>query len=382
MNIDRLLSQIKTASTPLYCYDMALLDSTVKCASDNAKQHGFIIHYALKANSDERILEVMRKYEFGVDCVSGNEVRHSVEHGFNPNSIVFAGVGKTDSEISYAMDYDIFSFNCESYEELKVINQLAASKNKQANVALRVNPDVDPQTHKFISTGKAHSKFGISQSELLRILSNIDTFENIKIKGLHFHIGSQITNMKVFEELCQKVNIIVEWFGEHGLEFEYLNLGGGLGIDYDDPDKNPIPDFNTYFGIFNSGIKRKEDQQLHFELGRSLVGQCGALITRVLYNKLSGSSHNILIVDAGMNNLMRPALYGAKHKILNLTSKEGELKYTVVGPVCESSDVFSTDIMLAKCSRDDIIAIKSTGAYGISMASKYNMRDEIGSLYI
>lgn len=360
--------------TPVYSYDLALLDRTLDVAARSAQRYGFAVHYALKANSERRILEHIRAHGFGVDCVSGNEVRCAIENGFSASDVVFAGVGKSDEEIRYAISQHIFCFNCESREELEVIDQIAGEMGVKVRVALRVNPDVDPQTHQFISTGKAHSKFGISHVELEQIVSA--DYQNVMLSGVHFHIGSQITNFDVFTELCHKVNIIVEWFAAQGIVFEHINLGGGLGIDYENPEENPIVDFERYFSIFDCGIDRSEGQKLHFELGRSLVGQCGELITRVLYNKVSGSGDCLVVVDAGMNDLMRPALYGAKHKIVNLSSnEEEEVKYTIVGPICESSDIFSTDILLPKTKRGDLLSIKSTGAYGSSMASKYNMRE-------
>lgn len=367
--------------TPVYSYDTALLNRTLERAMTSAKKYDFMIHYALKANSEKVILSFVHMHGFGVDCVSGNEVRCAIENGFSPSDIVFAGVGKSDEEIRYAISQNIFCFNCESREELEVINEIAGEMKKTVRVALRVNPDVDPQTHKFISTGKAHSKFGISHFELEEIVKS--TYSNVKISGVHFHIGSQITNFEVFEELCEKVNIIVKWFVAHGIHFEHINLGGGLGIDYENPETNPIVDFERYFSIFDRGIIRTKDQKLHFELGRSLVGQCGELITRVLYNKVSGSGDHLVVVDAGMNDLMRPALYGAKHKIVNLSSeKKEEETYTIVGPICESSDIFSTDILLPKTQRGDLLSIKSTGAYGASMASKYNMREVANVRYL
>lgn len=367
-------------NTPLYLYNLELLDRTLEAARQSSSARGFVVHYAIKANGDTRILECVRKHGFGIDCVSGNEVRCAIENGFSPSEIVFAGVGKSDSEIRYALSQNIFCFNCESMNELEVINSMAGEMGVVANVALRVNPDVDPQTHKFISTGKAHNKFGISHFELEQIVKN--SYNNVEIIGLHFHIGSQITNFDVFEELCVKVNIIVKWFASNGVTFKHINLGGGVGIDYENPDENPIVDFDRYFSIFDRGIVRNVDQKLHFELGRSLVGQCGELFTRVLYNKVSGGGDNIVVVDAGMNDLMRPALYGAKHKIVNISSV-GELKkYTIVGPICESSDIFSTDILLPETKRGDILVIRSTGAYGASMSSRYNMRELASVSYI
>lgn len=378
---NKILRRIKGVSTPLYYYDLTLLDKTLQSVKESAGKYDFIVHYALKANGDKRLLNRIKAYNLGIDCVSGNEIYYAIESGFLPKDIVFAGVGKTDAEINYAIDCGIFCFNCESREELEVINGLAAAKNKRVRVALRVNPDIDPHTHKFISTGKASSKFGIASIELSQIIAKIGVLQYVDIVGLHFHIGSQITDMRVFDELCQKVNSIVEWFGKRCMLFEHINLGGGLGIDYENPDGMAISDFETYFSLFDKGIIRTKRQKLHFELGRSIVGQCGQLITKVLYNKMTDSGDHIVVVDAGMNDLMRPALYGAKHKIDNLSSQGPESEYTIVGPICESSDVFSTNIMLPQCRRGDLLIIKSTGAYGASMSSKYNMRKEANAVY-
>lgn len=365
--------------TPYYRYNIDLLERTLSAAAQSSVRYGFVVHYAIKANSDAVILDKIRRHGFGVDCVSGNEVGCALVSGFSAADIVFAGVGKSDEEIEYALLHDIFCFNCESMQELDVIDSIAQKMGTRARVALRVNPDVDPQTHKFISTGKAHNKFGISHPELEQIVRR--RYEHIELIGIHFHIGSQITNYAVFEELCVKVNIIVGWFAERNICFEHINLGGGLGIDYENPDSNSIVDFDRYFSIFDKGIKRIGNQKLHFELGRSLVGQCGELFTKVLYTKVSGGGDDIVVVDAGMNDLIRPALYGAVHRIENMSSTKEMKIYTIVGPICESSDIFSTDILLPETQRGDILTIKSVGAYGASMSSRYNMRDGAGVSY-
>lgn len=365
--------------TPYYRYNLDLLEQTLEVAAESSRCRGFVVHYAIKANSDAVILDKVRRHGFGVDCVSGNEVGCAIVSGFSPSDIVFAGVGKSDDEIRYAIAQEIFCFNCESMQELDVIDALAGEMNKKVRVALRVNPDVDSHTHQFISTGKAHNKFGISHFELEKIVAK--KYEHLEIEGIHFHIGSQITDFNVFDELCAKVNIIVGWFAERNILFRHINLGGGLGIDYERPSENPIADFDRYFSIFDSGIKRRDNQKLHFELGRSLVGQCGDLFTKVLYTKVSGGGDDIVVVDAGMNDLIRPALYGANHRIENISSKGEMKKYTIVGPICESSDIFSTGIFLPETSRGDILVIKSVGAYGASMSSRYNMRDSAGVSY-
>lgn len=376
-----MMGKLQNLPTPFYFYDIELLRATLKAVKDSAAPYNYKVHYALKANFDSRILEEVRQAGLGADCVSGNEVRAAIECGIPSSEVVFAGVGKSDSEINYALEQKIFSFNCESREELEVLNELAEKKGCIANIALRVNPDVDPKTHAHISTGKADNKFGISYTEVDEVVAQIDKLQNINIVGLHFHIGSQIRDMEVFEKLCKRINEIKGWFIERGIKIEHLNMGGGLGIDYDDPDAEPIPDFAALFDIVNKNLEVEAGQTVHFELGRSIVAQCGELISRVLYNKTTPSGKQIVIIDAGMTDLLRPALYGAKHKVENLSSKAENQTYTVVGPICESSDTFAKDIELPATKRGDIIAIRSAGAYGMAMASNYNLRDLPKSVY-
>ena len=381
MSARQYTAQLNQKATPFYFYDMDLLNRTLDTAMKAASRYGFKIHYALKSNFDPRIIDAAHQAGMGMDCVSGNEVRAAIEHGVPASEIVFAGVGKSDKEIEYGLEQDIFSFNCESLHELQVINQIAGRMNKRAHVALRINPDVDPKTHKNISTGKAENKFGISYKEVDEAIATLAQMDRIEIVGLHFHIGSQIRDMKVFETLCQRVNMIKAWFAEQGIVLKHLNMGGGLGIDYDDPDREFIPDCESYFDIFHKNLEIEAGQTVHFELGRSLTAQCGELITRVLYNKTTASGQNIVIVDAGMTDLIRPALYGAKHKIENLTSTEGKETYTIGGPICESSDIFARDIELPVTRRGDLLTIRSAGAYGAAMASRYNLRDLPEAVY-
>ena len=367
--------------TPFYFYDMDLLTRTLDEAGREAARYGYKIHYALKANFDSRIMAAVRKAGFGVDCVSGNEVRTAVESGFSASEAVFAGVGKSDREIEYALSQGIFSFNCESREELEVIDSIAGRMGKKARIAFRINPDVDPKTHRHISTGKADNKFGISYTEIDEAIASLHELRHIEIVGLHFHIGSQIRDMQVFERLCGRVNAIKTWFSERGVVLRHLNMGGGLGIDYDSPDREPIPDFASYFAVFARCLETEPGQTVHFELGRSLVGQCGELVARVLYNKTTAAGSEVVILDAGMTDLIRPALYDARHKIENLSSQAAPRTYTVVGPICESSDTFASGIELPATSRGDLLAIRSAGAYGMAMASRYNLRDLPGTVY-
>lgn len=368
------IREFQQLETPFYYYNLELLKKTLLNYTANLKRYNYHAHYALKANASDRILDIIRSFGLGADCVSGNEVALALKSGFDPSKVVYAGVGKSDKEIKTALEGGIFSFNCESVPELEIINSLAASMGKIASVSLRINPDIDAHTHKYISTGRSQDKFGISTWMFQEVRETLRKSDNLKFAGLHFHVGSQITDLNVFEMLTGRVNDIQRWFFDNGLPVRNINLGGGLGIDYENPDANPISDFDTYFQIINKGLEVRENQDVHFEPGRTIVAQCGSLITRVLYVKI-GKGKKFAILDAGMNDLIRPALYQAKHKIDNLTSQGRKMRYDVVGPVCESSDRFGSSILLPETSRGDIIAIRSAGAYGQVMAMKYNQRD-------
>ncbi len=367
-------------STPFYFYDLSLLRQTLNLARTEADRYGYHVHYALKANSNEPILKLVQQTGFGADCVSGNEVKQALAIGFRPDQIVFAGVGKSDAEINFALQHDIFCFNCESTQELEVISELAQKQNKIARVALRINPNVDAQTHQYITTGLEENKFGINVWEFDAVMQLLGELANIELIGIHFHIGSQITDLQVFERLCQKVNDIQQYFRDRGLTLKHLNVGGGLGVDYYTPSENPVPDFAAYFSIFNKHLKIYPGTVVHFELGRALVAQCGSVITKVLYVK-KGQQKNFAILDAGMTELIRPMLYQAYHKIENLSSNLPEQPYDVVGPICESSDCFGKNIPLPETKRHDLIAIRTAGAYAEVMASNYNLREKAPAIY-
>ena len=372
---------VKDIETPFYAYDISLLEKTLKELNEAIANQPYFVHYAIKANSNPELLKYIKQAGLGVDCVSGNEVQFAIDNGFSPDKIVFAGVGKTDKEIKTGLQHNIFSFNCESIQEIKIINELAEQMGKVANIAVRVNPNVDAETHKNITTGLEENKFGIQTWELDDLIECLTSAKHINLRGLHVHIGSQIVNMDIFAELAQRVNSIQEWFKEKDIEFEYVNVGGGLGVDYNEPEKNPIPDFKHYFNAFSKYLELKPNQAVHFELGRSIIAQCGQLITRVNYLK-EGKATNFAIVDAGMTDLMRPALYQAKHKIVNLSNTNGETKlYNVVGPICESTDTFGKDIELPVTKRGDILAIQTAGAYGQVLSSRYNLRDLAKAYY-
>lgn len=361
--------------TPFYYYDISLLQSTLDAIRHEIEQHpNYYVHYALKANTNPRLLELIQQAGFGADCVSGGEVQKAIETGFPADKIVYAGVGKSDREILLALHHDIFCFNVESVPELQVINELAERDGKIARVCLRINPDVEAHTHTHIITGMAENKFGIALADMMQVVELANELSNISFVGLHFHIGSQITNMQDYVALCQRINEIQHQLNKHGIYPSVINVGGGLGVDYQSPEEYPIANFKAYFQVFTQHLHLRAEQSLHFELGRSVVAQCGSLITKVLYVK-QAATKQFAIVDAGMTDLIRPALYQAKHKIVNLTSQSDNMeKYDVVGPICESSDVFDKDILLPTTKRGDIIAIRSAGAYGESMASTYNCR--------
>ena len=417
--------RVEELATPFWYYDMDVFRKTVKLAASLSERYGIGAHYALKANVEPRLVSYIASKGFGADCVSGNEVKYAVESGFARSSIVFAGVGKSDKEISDALDLGIGCFNVESLMEMQVIDALAASKGVRANVSLRINPNIDAHTHRYVTTGLYENKFGISRHEFAAAIEILKGSKALDFKGLHFHIGSQITDVEpVYSLECERAAEIVEWFEAHGMEVGSIDLGGGLGVDYDEPDENPVPDFEKWFSIIDRKLRRRPEQSVSIEPGRSMVAQCGSLITRVLFVK-SGETKTFLIMDAGMNDLIRPALYGAYHKIENLSayyvSKSSsddrpgpgicESKYVedakaarsvrvwdrvpmkkigrdrplekgvqgglydVVGPVCESSDVWGEGRELPYSKRGDILAIRSTGAYGSVMSSRYNLRD-------
>lgn len=381
------IEKLDSIETPFYYYDMELFARSLDALAGAAAKYDINVHYAIKANAQERLLELIAAKGFGADCVSGNEVLHAHACGFPADKIVYAGVGKSDREINDAMQLGIEAFNCESLQEIFVINEMAHLNGLKANVSVRINPDIDAHTHKYVTTGLYENKFGISAHEFDKLIDLIGRSEHINFIGLHFHIGSQITRVKeVYSLECERVNGIVKYFEERGLQVKNINLGGGLGVDYEDPDGEPIADFGKWMQTITEKIIRRPGQKIHIEPGRSLVAQCGTLISRVLFVK-SGETKNFLILDAGMNDLIRPALYGAYHKIENLSASlrsyflTNMQTYDIVGPVCESSDVWGAGRLLPLSVRGDLMAIRSTGAYGQVMSSRYNMKDLAPAVY-
>ena len=368
------VNKFRELETPFYYYDVNVLRETLSCINKEAgKYNNFCVHYAVKANANHKVLTIIRESGLGADCVSGGEIRAAIKAGFSTNKIVYAGVGKTDWEINLGLDYDIFCFNVESVPELEIINELAAAKGKTARVAFRINPNVGAHTHANITTGLAENKFGISMEDMDKVIDMAGTLPHVKFVGLHFHIGSQILDMGDFVALCNRVNELQEKLYARQIIVEHINVGGGLGIDYAHPNRQAIPNFTEYFATYHKHLKLRPQQTLHFELGRAVVGQCGSLISKVIYVK-QGTNKQFAILDAGMTDLIRPALYQAYHKIENITSEEPMETYDVVGPICESSDVFGKAIDLNKAHRGDLFALRSAGAYGEIMASAYNCR--------
>tara|TARA_Y200000002_G_scaffold382439_1_gene399502 strand:- start:7383 stop:8561 length:1179 start_codon:yes stop_codon:yes gene_type:complete len=377
-------SSLVDHSTPCYYYDIALLDATLKEVRKHGLDKGYHVHFALKANHEPYLLKKIRQAGLGADCVSGGEVQQALDNDFKPDQIAFAGVGKSDQEINLGLESSIFCFNVESLQELSVINEIAKKKQTKAPVALRLNPNIPVKTHKYIATGLNENKFGINDEELILVLEALPNLSCIEFLGIHFHIGSQINHLEPFIELAQKTNKYVEQIEAAGFTIKVLNMGGGYGINYIEPDAEPIPNFKAFFNVFDTHLNRRSDQEIHFELGRSIIAQSGSLISRVLFIK-ERSKKTFAIIDAGMTELIRPALYQATHQIERIDSHENTSNtyqnYDVVGPICESSDSFAQNYLLPVLQRGDLLAIRSAGAYGQVMKSNYNLRPDFPVIY-
>lgn len=368
-----LLKTINDVNTPYYYYDTKVLVDTLNALNKASVSKNYHVHYAMKANSNIPILNLIKEHNIGIDCVSGNELILALKEGFEASKIAFAGVGKTDDEINLAIEHDILSINCESIQEIQVINELAQLQNKVANISIRINPDLDAGTHPNITTGTQLNKFGISVETLDLAIDICKDLRHVNLNGIHFHIGSQIRSEMPYVQLCKKVNTIVKSLLSKGVNLDVVNLGGGLGINYNDPDSEMIPNFENFFSIFSDNLSLPKNISVHFELGRSIVGQCGSLITKTLFTK-GNDLKQFVIVDAGMTELMRPALYNSFHKIQNLSSTKPAKMYEVVGPICETTDTFDKQVLLPETVRGDFLVIRSVGAYGEVMASNYNLR--------
>ena len=371
----QLLQKVEREVGPFYYYNTRLLCQTLERIKEEliTSPH-FHVHYAIKANANPLLLNLIKQAGLGVDCVSGGEVKRALDVGFSPDGIVFAGVGKSDREILLALQAGISCFNVESLPEMEVINELAKQLHVKARLAFRVNPNVDAHTHEKITTGLHENKFGLAMEDVIPAIRFSQELENVEYVGLHFHIGSQILDLSVYEELCARINDIQLQLEAEGIHTQSINVGGGLGVDYDNPNLYPITNFTDYFQVFRDNLEVRNGQQVHFELGRSIVAQCGALVSSVLYVK-QGHTKNFLIVDAGFTELIRPAMYGSVHYTENITAEgASSAHYDIVGPICESSDVFAKDYALPSSQRGDVIVFRSAGAYGEVMASTYNCR--------
>jgi len=374
-----LVKKFNNLPTPFYYYDIDILKNNLKSLNISLRSNNKV-HFSVKSNTNKRILEIVKSYNLGIDAVSYNEIKHCLDLDFQSKDIVFAGVGKTDEEIKKAIEKDIAYFNVESFQELDVINQLSKKQSKQTEVSIRINPNIFSETNKKIQTGSKDDKFGVQLEDISKF-SDYNKLSNINISGIHFHIGSQILNLSPFEKLCKVTNEIIPYLEENGVTIKKINVGGGLGIDYMEPENNLESNFKDFIRLFNSKIKLKNNQSIHFELGRSIVGQCGFLISKILYTKKSYNK-NFIVLDSGMNNLIRPALYNSKHKISNISSISNKIKaYDIVGPICESTDTFARDYEMEESKRGDLVVIYSCGAYAESMSSNYNLRGNIKSYY-
>ena len=374
-----LTQKLTKLKTPFYFYDLDLLDKTILSLKESLDPN-YSVYYAIKANNNSKIIKLIKDHDLGIDAVSGEEINKSLNNSIKPKKIVFAGVGKTKDEIIFAIRKKIYLFNCESFDEISLIDKISNELNVKTKIAIRLNPNIDSRSHKYIKTGVFDSKFGIQIDHLDEILEKIKKLNHIDLKGYHFHLGSQIDDLGVFRKLCKVSNEINIYLKNKSFNITDINLGGGLGINYKEPDLNLIPDFNSYFQIFKKNLIYFDNQKIHFELGRSIVGQSGSLFSSILYLKKSFNKH-FIIIDAGMTELIRPALYNAQHHIENLSSNKKEIKYDVVGPLCESSDTFAKDYYLNQSKIGDLIVIRSSGAYGEVMSSNYNLRKKVKSYY-
>jgi diaminopimelate decarboxylase len=367
--------------TPCYVYSHATVRRQFRAFDAAFNEIPHLVAYAIKANSTLALLRLLAREGAGADIVSGGELYRVLQAGIEPQRIVFAGVGKSDSEIRYALESNILMFNVESSAELRAIDRVAGGMKVKARVALRINPDIDPQTHPYISTGLKKSKFGISAERALEEFKLATTLTHIEIVGVHKHIGSQLTQVSPFVDALRKILLLVEQLAGIGVRIRYLNVGGGLGIIYQDETPPQPQDLAQAISPLIKDLKCR----LIFEPGRSIVGNAGVLVTKVLYHK-ANPDKTFLIVDAAMNDLIRPSLYGAYHEIMAVREHRDKLKKQVladvVGPVCESGDFLAKDRMMPLADPGELLAVMSAGAYGFSMASNYNSRPRVAEVLV
>jgi diaminopimelate decarboxylase len=376
VSLDKIAKEVET---PLYVYSYEALTSQFKKFDQAFKEKDHLICYSMKANSNQAILKTFINLGSGIDVVTGGELYRALKAGCDPQKIVFSGVGKSASEMKEALNAGILQFNVESEAELDLLNEVAISLNKKAPIALRVNPDVDPKTHPYISTGLKKSKFGINHKVSVDLYVKASKMEGIEIVGLDCHIGSQLTQVDPFVEAVKRVKNILNQLNEKGIKIQNLDLGGGLGIVY---DQETPPSHEEYANAILSELK-DFDGKLIFEPGRNMVGNSGLLLTKVLYNK-EGETKKFTIVDAASNDLMRPSLYDAYHFIQPVKQNPEAKKITtdIVGPICETGDFFAHDREIQEVQSNDYLAIMSAGAYGFSMASTYNSRPKCAEVLV
>ena len=358
---------VKITPTPFYIYSQKSIEDAYAEIKNKLKKK---IFYSIKANSNQAIIAFINSLGAGADVVSVEEMERALAAGIEPNKIIYEGVGKSQSDIINAIQKNIRQINVESLEELLQINTIGKNLNKKVNIGLRLNPDIDGNTHDKISTGRKTDKFGIDFNQLTKICPLIKSFNNIKLKGISCHIGSQIFELQIFKNTFIKMKKGLEILNSYGLTIEHLNLGGGFGISYDDTKNNF--NFNDLADLINN-IFPSPNFEISFEPGRYLVAKAGILITKIITTKYNNKT-NYLITDAGMQTLLRPALYDAFHKIIPLSQNNIKINYTIAGPICESSDVFSKNIILSEQKTGNYLAICDVGAYGSVMASNYNSK--------
>ena len=370
---------VKQVGTPCYIYSHRTIHRSFHAFNDAFQDIPHIVAYAMKANSNIGVLRLLAKEGSGADIVSGGELFRALKAGIPPNKMVFAGVGKSSEEILYALKSDILMFNVESPEELQRINEVAKTIGVQARVALRINPDIDPQTHPYISTGLKKSKFGIAADQALKEFELANQLSHIDVVGVHCHIGSQLTQVTPFVDAIKKVLSLIQTLHSQGVNIRYMNIGGGLGITYSDE----IPPHPKELATAISPLLQTTGCQIIMEPGRSIVGNAGILVTKVLYNK-EGADKHFVIVDAAMNDLLRPSLYEAHHDIQPLLKNESAPVniVDVVGPICESGDFLAKGRKMPQPQPGDFLAVMSAGAYGFTMASNYNSRPKTPEVLI
>jgi diaminopimelate decarboxylase len=362
---------VEKIGTPLYIYSYKTLLRHINAYQDAFDSHPHLICFALKANSNPAILRIIAKNGCGADVVSGGELYLALRSGISAKKIVYAGVGKTEDEIIYALKSKILMFNVESSEELQTIDLIAGRLKSKASIALRVNPDIDPVTHPYIATGLRESKFGIPIEEALENYLLAKRLPHVEILGIHKHIGSQITDLRPFVDALKRVILLAEVLRKHGIKVRHLDIGGGLGIPY---KGNEIPPDPAKLSKAILPIIRDYKFNLILEPGRSITGNAGIMVTRVLYLKRQ-QEKTFVIVDGGMNDLLRPSLYNAYHEIIPvLRHRRRKIKADVVGPICESGDFLAKDRMILRPEKGEMLAVMSAGAYGFTMSSNYNSR--------